>query len=111
MVIGETQIRRWRRFGHDRLYVSMGDEEIGWRDLRTGQDHLRDDARQLAYREAVARWVFEQRGSSETIAHLLAAQDGPPASGDSHVARPATPVWSSATLLMTMIAGPEPVLS
>src|SRR5689334_18171612 len=31
-------VKRWTRFGHDRLYVSGSDgEQIGWIDLRTNQ--------------------------------------------------------------------------
>ena len=36
---------RWRRFGHDRLYISdSGGSKIGYRDLKTGLDHPEDES-------------------------------------------------------------------
>ena len=37
----ELTVTRWRRYGHDRLYVSDdGDNRVGWLDLLTGALHL-----------------------------------------------------------------------
>src|SRR5206468_3782080 len=30
-------VQRWTRFQHDRAYVSLGDQELGYRDLKTGE--------------------------------------------------------------------------
>jgi hypothetical protein len=37
----ELAVKRWKRYGHDRLYVSTPDaERVGWLDLNTGAMHL-----------------------------------------------------------------------
>ena len=34
-------VKRWRRFGKDRLYVNLPDgDRVGWLDLQTGQSTL-----------------------------------------------------------------------
>ena len=32
-------VQRWRRFGHDRAYVKVGGDQVGYRDLRSGEIH------------------------------------------------------------------------
>lgn len=32
-------VQRWRRYGHDRAYVKLNDQDLGYRDLRTGEIH------------------------------------------------------------------------
>jgi len=40
-VVAELTVRRWTRGQHDRLYVNTpAGVQVGWRDLRTGQDHV-----------------------------------------------------------------------
>lgn len=37
--VGESEpvvIQRWRRYGHDRVYVKRGEADLGYRDLKTG---------------------------------------------------------------------------
>ena len=34
-----VELTRWKRFGHDRLYVTVDDRKVGYRDLTTGKDH------------------------------------------------------------------------
>ena len=39
--MSEVKVNRWRRYGHDRLYVSLADgTRLGWHDLRTGKATL-----------------------------------------------------------------------
>lgn len=40
-MVAELTVRRWTRGQHDRLYVNTAaGVQVGWRDLRTGQDHV-----------------------------------------------------------------------
>lgn len=34
-----VQLTSWKRFGHDRMYVTVDDRKVGYRDLTTGTDH------------------------------------------------------------------------
>lgn len=34
-----VELTPWKRFGHDRLYVTVDDRKVGYRDLITGEDH------------------------------------------------------------------------
>jgi len=53
-----TSVRRWRRFGHDRLYVTGGDQaKLGWYDLQTGQAHRVPSERAAEFWATVHRWV------------------------------------------------------
>ena len=55
--MGEWEVRRWRRYGKDRLYVQDGDGvAVGWRDLLTGEDHLDLPSRISEFRSAVEAW-------------------------------------------------------
>lgn len=58
---GDTTTTRWRRYGHDRLFVDHQGRRVGWRDLLTEEDHLEDDAHEAAYRAAVDGWLLQQR--------------------------------------------------
>ena len=37
--LDRATVRRWRRFGHDRLYVSFDGAQVGWWDLLSGVPH------------------------------------------------------------------------
>ncbi|MBE7325250.1 NERD domain-containing protein [Nocardioides sp. Y6] len=37
-----VELTPWKRFGHDRLYVTVDDRKVGYRDLATGKDHPED---------------------------------------------------------------------
>lgn len=55
-------VRRWTRFGHDRLYVSgSGAEQIGWTDLQTGTAHPAAPEWLPALRAAEAEWKARTR--------------------------------------------------
>lgn len=36
-------VQRWRRYGHDRAYVRVGEQQLGYRDLKTGDVHTNGD--------------------------------------------------------------------
>jgi hypothetical protein len=47
-------VHRWRRYGQDRAYVKVGDEDLGYRDLKSGSVHC------------------ERPGDEELVAHATA---------------------------------------
>ena len=55
---GGFQVTRWRRFGHDRLYVKScdGGIDIGWVDLRSGKSTLHDPVHARAFAAAVTTY-------------------------------------------------------
>lgn len=63
-------VNRWRRYGHDRLYVLRADEsKVGWWDLKTGEAHPEDPVDLAVLTAAVVAWQAEQpTGSSEAVA-------------------------------------------
>ncbi|MFF1999479.1 NERD domain-containing protein, partial [Kitasatospora sp. NPDC058201] len=62
----EFTVGRWRRHGHDRLYVNRrgAEKALGWYDFKTGETVVRDE---------------RQRAVVETVlaAHLATAPGGP----------------------------------
>ena len=53
-------VRRWRKHGHDRLYVqTAGGIEVGWYDLRTQQHHLDQPGMWPEFQQAVSRWRMQ----------------------------------------------------
>ena len=56
-------VKRWKRFGHDRLYVAgSGGEQIGWSDLKTGRLHAASPGNLPLLSQAVADWNAESSG-------------------------------------------------
>lgn len=56
----DVSVTRWRRYGHDRLYVNgPGGARLGWCDLTTGDITVTDRAYRATIEEAVARWRAE----------------------------------------------------
>lgn len=67
--MGDWEVRRWRRYGKDRLYVhDRNGVAVGWRDLLTGEDHVDSRERLHELREAVDAWHASQ--GSELAAAL-----------------------------------------
>lgn len=66
--VDELQVRRWRRFGQDRLYVSLANgTPVGCLDLRTGRTTLDRWDLKTAFERAVAdhrRCTAKHRGSA-----------------------------------------------
>ena len=60
---------RWRKYGKDRLYVNAPDgTRIGWRDLRSGVDHLEPGAPAELYYSVVASWLDQHPAAQPSTA-------------------------------------------
>lgn len=60
-----ASVARWRRYGHDRLYVTAADgTKIGWRDLVSGEDHVAATNLCAEFHAAIATWIPDQAGSA-----------------------------------------------
>ena len=63
--MGDIRVTRWRRYGHDRLYVnSEQGEQLGWHDLSTGATHVASQDREPDVREAIGRWRDAQSAAT-----------------------------------------------
>lgn len=76
--MAELTVKRWRRYGKDRLYVNLPDGgRVGWLDLQTGQTTLERE---------------ELRGAFEAALRAHAPEDGdPPGPSAAPAAAEATP--------------------
>jgi hypothetical protein len=55
--VRDVSVVRWRRYGHDRIYVTAADgTKLGWHDLMNGDDHIEVAEQTDAFRAAVAAW-------------------------------------------------------
>ena len=54
--MSEIELERWRKFGHDRLYVNRGGQKLGYHNIWTGTDHELLEGAEDEYRRAVANW-------------------------------------------------------
>ena len=62
-------VLRWRRYGHDRLYVKTADgSDLGFWDLKTDVAHPAQPAAADAVSGAVARWKAEQVAPAPEVA-------------------------------------------
>lgn len=56
--VSDPVVRRWARYGHDRLYVTTPDgSNLGFYDLKTGASHLQDEQCRSAFEASVARYL------------------------------------------------------
>ena len=52
------RVVRWRRYGHDRLYVNAADgQQLGWHDLTKGHTHVTEPSRRTEVHQAVSTWL------------------------------------------------------
>lgn len=58
----------WKRFGHDRLYVTVNDRKLGYRDHTTGVDHPADPADATLLTEIVETHLRDDSASAVTAA-------------------------------------------
>lgn len=58
-----VSITPWKRFGHDRLYVSLDGRQLGYRDNATGIDHAEDPVDAALLAELVEAHVRDVAGS------------------------------------------------
>jgi hypothetical protein len=74
-----TPVVRWRRYGHDRLYVTDANgTKIGWRDLLTREDHVALPDRREEYEAAIAGWVADPTAPSLPAAEVEAVPASSP---------------------------------
>jgi hypothetical protein len=66
--VSDLVVRRWARYGHDRLYVTAPDgSNIGFFDLKTGAGHLDAQERRAAFEAAVARYLTGENLAAEVV--------------------------------------------
>jgi hypothetical protein len=78
LAVGDVSVRRWRRYGRDRLYVTdAGGRSLGWHDLVTGETHVAvaDAATDVA--AAVSEWRAAGGMASVTVAESEPARRDP----------------------------------
>lgn len=56
-------VQRWRRYGHDRAYVEVEGQPIGYRDLRTGEVRAEDPANAAMIEDATATLLVTSAAS------------------------------------------------
>ena len=70
--MADLRVRRWRRYGHDRLYLeTAGGQRVGYHDLTTGQTHLdypglRDEVQALLA-DYLARMQADQQSAAAPL--------------------------------------------
>jgi hypothetical protein len=75
----KASVVRWRRYGHDRLYVTDAKgTKIGWRDLLTHEDHVVVPARREEFAAAIAGWVADPTAPSLPAAEVEAVSASSP---------------------------------
>jgi hypothetical protein len=73
-----VEVNRWRRYGHDRLYVTRADEtQVGWWDLATDEPHPATPDDLAALVDAVASWRDERAPVVSTGSTVLTEQADP----------------------------------
>lgn len=83
--MSELRVKRWRRYGHDRLYVNDADgTRVGWVDLRTGETVIEAEEQ----REAVEAAVHEYRAADDESGQ--ATEQPHPDSGTEETTSPTT---------------------
>lgn len=74
----EINYVRWTRFGHDRLYVNLGNEKIGWRNLKTNEDKEVNEQHKHTYQIAVENWLKNTKSNPspepQTVPEIKAKQ-------------------------------------
>jgi hypothetical protein len=84
-----VSVKRWRRFGMDRVYVNTADgDRIGWVDLGTGERVIESPAHAHIFERAVGECTRAGRGpqSSPTVAQRSEELEEPP--GHTYVSSP-----------------------
>ena len=68
----QVSVTRWKRFGHDRLYVRDAQEQtLGWWDLTTEEAHPAEDQLLAVVTDAVTAWKAEHGVASVATAKSL----------------------------------------
>lgn len=77
--LDELTIRRWRRYGHDRLYVKSGGSDLGWVDLKDDRVHAADGDKHDVLRSVLAEWRREHPAAPSETEPVSVAAPPPPA--------------------------------
>lgn len=59
-LVARPTVARWRRFGHDRLYVKEREEQLGYWDLKTDAGFPAEERWRAVVHDAVVAWKVEQ---------------------------------------------------
>ena len=87
--MGELVVRRWSKYGHDRLYVTTADgAKIGWRDQKTGESHLDDVAFTGAFDQAISSFLGVPDLGPPACPRLLSPPESDPGPRDALVPNP-----------------------
>lgn len=105
-------VKRWRRYGHDRLYVAHPDGmKLGWWDLATDEAHPASPQCLPTLQDAVARWKTGQHPGNPTTAHPIDAVSGTAMPGQpvtrSHPVPPPAPSPPDSNNLLSALAAPS----
>lgn len=77
--MSEIELERWRKFGHDRLYVNRAGQKLGYHNIWTGTDHELLPGAEEVYHRAVANWFARnpriKRAVQQQTATLELPQD------------------------------------
>jgi hypothetical protein len=69
-------VQRWKRYGHDRAYVKLGEQDLGYRDLKTGTVHC--DRPELADTVSRATLALFDHVQSAAAAQAYVPRHGAP---------------------------------
>ncbi|MHA3703972.1 nuclease-related domain-containing protein [Jatrophihabitans sp. YIM 134969] len=84
-------VNRWRRYGHDRAYVSLGEAKLGHRDLRTGAVVSENPAHRDTVEAATAALWQECRAAQYAPRHASTATPPADAAAAATAERPPAP--------------------
>jgi hypothetical protein len=89
--MSDLVVKRWSRYGNDRLYVSTaGGERVGWRDLKTGATVVQAPEHAIELEAVLAAWSVVIPGQAPAVveAEELALPPGPAQWHDLAAVRP-----------------------
>jgi hypothetical protein len=107
-------VSRWRRYGHDRAYVTWvgdgADRQLGYRDLASGRDHADDPADVATVGAVCDAWACEQDGRGGPAPVRAAPTPVEPSAAPAHP-EPAPVVVPAAEVIPAAPAAPWTDLS
>jgi hypothetical protein len=89
--MSDLVVKRWSRYGNDRLYVSTaGGERVGWRDLKTGATVVQAPEHAIELEAVLAAWSVVIPGQAPAVVEAgeLALPPGPAQWHDLAAVRP-----------------------
>lgn len=93
--MAELDITRWRRFGHDRLYISQGGTPLGYWDLATDLACPSAPEHATVIAEAAARWLERANtGAAGSPSPMQSSAEQPHADESGPAPAAVPPPWS-----------------